>query len=210
MAHNNSRRWIVFLSLTGVLSLTSVLLVAMATDPLRPDAADSLFAVDSASSMDRIFDTQVPSDVSSRWRYIYIHHSKSANGNAQLLGQAANSIEGMGDHFLIGNGDGCSDGEIQEGQRWNRQLTAVPPLGVTSMDPACIGICVIGDFDQTRPTPTQLHRLAQLVQALQAHYRIPATQVIWATDSPTAAGLGQNFPSAGFHEQLLSWPLLSR
>src|SRR5437016_939088 len=80
--------------------------------------------------------------VPSRWRYLYIHHSQTPAGNAITLGQATG---GLGDHFVIGNGDGLMDGEIQVGQRWNQQQVALPPLGANKIDPACISIGLVGD-----------------------------------------------------------------
>src|SRR5690349_16376146 len=78
------RKLIVFSTLLAVLSLTSALLMALAPAPLVPDAATSLFAVDEPRSMDAIFQTKVPVP-GNRWKYIYIHHSKTASGNALSL-----------------------------------------------------------------------------------------------------------------------------
>ena len=101
----------------------------------------SLVVVESTPTLDEIF-TAIPPI--SRWQYIYIHHSNTASGNAISLGQPTG---GMGDHFLIGNGDGLMDGEIQVGQRWNQQLVALPPTGANKIDRDCISICLVGDFD---------------------------------------------------------------
>src|SRR5206468_2741653 len=149
------RKLIVFSTLLGVLTLTSALLMALAPAPLVPDAATSLFAVDQPRSMDAVFQTRTPIPA-GQWKYIFIHHSQSASGNAMTLGQPTG---GLGDHFVIGNGDGLLDGEIQLGQRWNQQQPALPPPGANKIDPACISICLVGDFDRTVPTPTQLRRL---------------------------------------------------
>jgi len=193
------RRVVVFTSLIGVLTFTSALLLALAPAPLTPDAASSLFAVDAPDSMDAIFQTEV-APASGRWKYIYIHHSRSPGGNAITLGQETG---GLNDHFVIGNGDGALDGEIQVGQRWNRQLSANPPAGATSIDPACISICVIGDFDRTVPTPMQIRRLAQLVGALQGRFHISGSKVLVFNQANSPAGSGKYFPMTGLREQLL-------
>jgi hypothetical protein len=62
---------------------------------------------------------------------------------------------------------------------------------------------VIGDFDQSRPTPTQLRRLEQLVNAIQARYRIPLANVALADQPKSVAGIGQYFPVTAFREQLI-------
>ena len=192
------RKFYVFASLITVLTLTSALLLALAPAPLIPDASSSLFAIDAPDSMDVIFRTTTPTQ-RERWAYIYIHQSQTPGGNALTLAQRRG---GFGDHFVIGNGDGAIDGEIQIAQRWDAQMPANPPIGAASMDPTCISICIIGDFDQARPTPTQLRRLAQLVNTLQARFRIAADHVMIAQAS-SPAGVGRHFPVQDFRHLLL-------
>jgi hypothetical protein len=163
------------------------------------DAASSLFAIDAPRSLDVIFNTKRPV-TPSRWRYIYIHHSATASGDAVSLGQSSG---GLRDHFVIGNGDGCVDGEIQIGQRWNQQIAATPPAGAASIDPACISICVIGDFDRAVPTPTQLRHLAQLVDALQSQLHVAGQSVLLLDQPRSSAGAGRYFPVTAFRGQLL-------
>lgn len=193
------RSFVVLASLVGVLTLTSVLLRAMQGTPLTPDAASSIMAMDSRDALRVIFQTQTPCRP-NRWSSIYIHHSKTP---ALPHSSPAQGAAGFGDHFVITNGRGSVDGEIQLTQRWNLQQSADPAPGLASVDGACISICVIGDFDSTAPTPTQLRRLEHLTQVLQEHFRIPATQV-WLFDAPgSAAGVGKFFPSSAFSGQLL-------
>jgi len=193
------RKVIVFSTLLGVLTLTSALLMALAPAPIVADAATSLFAVDAPSSLDAIFNTHTPL-VPSHWKYIYIHHSNTPSGNALTIGQATG---GLGDHFVIGNGDGCDDGEIQIGQRWNQQLSALPPAGANKIDDACISICMVGDFDHTVPTPTQIRRITQLVSALQGQLHIPADSVLLVDSPKSPAGVGKYFPKSALRSQLL-------
>ena len=198
-SQRRQRKIVVFSTLLGVLSLTSALLMALEPAPITPDAASSLFAVDEPRSMDAIFETAAPVPA-NRWKYIYIHHSRTPAGNALTLGQNTN---GVGDHFVIGNGDGCMEGEIQISQRWNQQLSAMPPAGANTIDPACISICVVGDFDSTVPTRTQVRRLTQLVNALQGQLHIDSSKVLLMQEPKSAAGIGRYFPTAAFRGQLL-------
>jgi hypothetical protein len=199
----SQRKVIVFSTLLGVLSLTSALLMALAPAPLAPDAATSLFAVDEPRSMDAVFETRqaVPA---GRWKYVFIHHSRTASGNAFTLGQGAGAA-GVGDHFVIGNGDGAVDGEIQITQRWNHQQAALPPAGTTVQNgwSDCISICVIGDFDRTIPTPTQLRRLSQLVGALQGQLHIGRESILLLDNPGSAGAIGRYFPRSAFRGQLL-------
>lgn len=196
---NKHRRVIVLSSLVTVLTLTSALLLALAPAPLTPDGASSLFAIDAPQTMDAIFQTDVPV-TTSRWKYIYVHHSRTISGSATTL---ATSADGANDHFVIGNGDGCVDGEIQLGQRWNKQIAASPPVGAKEIDPDCISICLVGDFDHAAPTPAQLSRLTQLVSAIQTRLHIRGKNVIQLEQSGAATGVGRYFPRGAFREQIL-------
>jgi hypothetical protein len=192
------RRVVVLTSLVSVLTLTSALLLALAPAPLTPDVSNRLFAIETPQTMDVIFQTDTPMRT-GRWKYIYVHHSTTTAGNALSLAQGS---AGVADHFVIGNGDGSVDGEVQIGPRWNSQSVAGIPNGATSIDQDCISICLIGNFDHGVPTPTQLHRLEQLVSALQGRLRIPATSV-FLDQAASAAGVGRYFPQTAFREQLL-------
>jgi hypothetical protein len=193
----SNRPVIVFASLVVTLTVTSALLLALAPAPLGRETFISLFAVDTPSSLDVIFSTQAPA---TRWKYIYIHHSQTLDGNSASLARD----HALGDHFVIGNGDGCVDGEIQITQRWNYQIAMTnPPAGLDRIDPACVTICLIGDFDQTTPTPTQQHRLAQLVSALQSRLGIPADRVYTLNQSSSPAGIGRLFPIQSFRSAIL-------
>jgi hypothetical protein len=196
---NKNRTVAVFVTLVGMVAITSLLLLVLAPPPLTTSMWRSLFALDTPESLDVIFQTQAPV-VAGRWRYIYVHHSRTPGGDAVSLAQQS----GACDHFVIGNGDGCIDGEIQMTQNWNHQLSiTTPPQGASQMDAGCISICVVGDFDRSLPTPTQQRRLAQLVGTLQGKLRIGAgdVQVYDLAESP--AGIGHSFPIAAFRGQIL-------
>jgi len=192
---NDSRRnALVFLVLVGSLSFTSVLLLALSPAPLTPDSF-SLLAVERAEALSEMFQTRHPVE-SGRWTYIYVHHSKTAGGALRTPGLS-------GDHFLIGNGQGCLDGELQISSRWVRQQPALPEG--SKVDPSCISICVVGDFDQHQPTAMQRRRLAELTQALQKRLGIPAHRVlvVQETGKGTPAGIGRHFPLDEFRSQLV-------
>jgi hypothetical protein len=177
------RNVIVMAGLLSSLSLTSVLLLALAPAPLTPDHGP-LVALD---QYEKVFDTRIP--FSDHWRYIYIHHSKSRSGKA-----------GMDDHFVIGNGDGSTDGSIQLGQFWLNQQAARPSGAQVSND--CITICLVGDFDQHAPTSLQLDRLEGLVKAIQLKLGIDAAGVIISDAPASPAGIGRHFPKAAFDQRL--------
>jgi len=193
------RKLIVFGLLACVLILTSLMLHAISGPPMNPDAANILTAPGYTDSLDTIFDTRIPVQP-NRWQYVFVHQSKTPGGTALSLARGAN---GPDDHFVIGNGDGCTDGELQMGLRWNRQLSAVAPVGADQIDPACVSICVVGDFELAPPTPLQLARLGQLVITLESRFHISPDHVIFLNDQAgTPAGVGRYFPATAFHRQL--------
>jgi hypothetical protein len=175
------------------------LLKAMHGAPLTADAAIGGLGSDSRGSVEAVFNTRVGAHP-SRWKAIYIHHSKTPSGNAASVSQ----VEGAcGDHFVIGNGTGAVDGEIQFSSRWDMQESADPAPGVARVEGACITVCVVGDFDVATPTAMQVRRLGQLVQTLQERYRIGAQQV-WVLDvAGSPAGVGKYFPTGAFGRLLL-------
>lgn len=192
------RKAYVLLALVGTMLATSALLLAIQPGPLLPDASRRLMATEGGTELTGVFETRVPIE-HNRWKYVYIHHSRTPAGNAAELGGA----NGLSDHFVIGNGQGCADGEIQVGQRWNQQQPAGRTAGTNWMDPTCISICLVGDFDNKLPTPVQMQRLSQLVQKLQERLKIgqDRVHVLDAPNSP--AGAGRYFPRDAFFQQLL-------
>jgi hypothetical protein len=192
------RKVIVFIALLAVMTATGGLLLALAPAPLAPGAAYSLFAGGTPESLEPIFQTASPIQ-QGHWRHVYIHQSMTPGGSAATLGE---SPDGLADHFVIGNGDGCGDGEIQVAQRWDRQKAAGRIPNVQS-EPSVIHICLIGDFTQARPTPLQMRRLTQLVNALQDRCGIPAGNVYVGEGNMTSAGVGRYFPTATLREALL-------
>jgi hypothetical protein len=192
---DSRRKVVVASSLFGVLALTSALLLALEPGQLRPEKPGLLAAVEPA------LETNVPVSL-GRWRYIYIHQSGAPSGNATTLSAGP---EGLGDHFVIGNGEGSIDGKIEVGHRWSDQLAPLPPAGANSIDPNCISVCLVGDFHQSLPTPTQMQKLAQLVTTLQAKYHISSQNVLMVNEQGgnRAVEIGRYFPVSAFRSQLL-------
>lgn len=194
------RRVVVLVALVGVLTLTSALLLAIAPAPLSTQTTASLLAVDAPQSFDELFESPSVPVEAAKWNYIFVHHSNAPAGNATTM---AGNDSMMADHFVIGNGDGAADGEIQVGLRWKQQLPPGRTAGADSIIPTCISVCLVGDFSQTRPTPTQQRQLVQLVTALQNRLHIPAGRVSFFTQNESAAGIGAFFPANDFRKQIL-------
>ena len=198
-SQQSRRTFYVFTGLTGALTLTGALLVAISPQPLRPDGSTALAAVEGADPLAAVYSTPTPVSI-GRWKYIYVHHSRTPSGSAATLAQ---SPVGTADHFVITNGNGGRDGEVQITPLWADQKPAVSPTGTGTIDPDCISICLVGDFDQSLPTAAQQHRLTQLIDSLQGQLRLASHCVIMLEQPTTPASVGRHFPTADFRSQIL-------
>ncbi len=119
--------------------------------------------------------------ISPRWTHIVLHHSATGTGGATRFDKhhrLNNGWDELGYHFVIGNGTDTPDGYVEVGPRWNKQKH-----GAHCKTPGNyynehgIGICLVGDFTTTRPTPKQLASLERLVRFLCDKCGIPPRRV---------------------------------
>ncbi|HMP88933.1 MAG TPA: LysM peptidoglycan-binding domain-containing protein [Kiritimatiellia bacterium] len=143
----------------------------------------------------------------NKWRYIVIHHSATANGSLQGMEmyhrQKRRMENGLAYHFVIGNGRGMPDGQIEIGNRWKRQIKG-GHLANDAMNEVAIGICLIGNFEVDRPTEAQMRSLYALVSYLNRRCNIPKSRVQThqqINTKPTACP-GKLFPSQTFIRNL--------
>ncbi len=131
------------------------------------------------------------------WRYIVIHHSASEGGSVEAIDSAhkGRGWDGVGYHFVIGNGDGMGDGEIESTFRWRGQ-THGAHAGDKEYNQHGIGICLIGNFDEEQPSAAQLASVKRLVSVLKHEYAIPSNEVIGHRDVKATACPGRNLPVA--------------
>ena len=134
------------------------------------------------------------------WRFIVVHHSATAKGSAIEFDRMhkAKGWDELGYHFVIGNGVGSGDGQVEVGPRWEKQKHGAhcKVEGHPEYNDVGIGICLVGNFDLTRPSDDQMDGLARLVHTMMVRYRIPRNRVfghgqLKATDCP-----GRNFSYA--------------
>jgi len=114
------------------------------------------------------------------WQVIVVHHSASDNGGARAFDAAhrARGWDELGYHFVIGNGTGTPDGYIEVGSRWFKQKHGAHCKTPTNYyNDYGIGVCLVGNFDETSPTPRQLQSLRRLVAFLSQRYHIPAGRI---------------------------------
>ncbi len=137
------------------------------------------------------------------WKRIIVHHSAIKYGNADKYDSAhrrRGMKNGLAYHFVIGNGIDSGDGEIEVGSRWKKQLLGGHVKNHT-INLTAIGICLVGNFDQTYPSSKQLDAFTCLMDWLRddvlkkntefaGHKELRGEQTICP---------GKNFPLADMH-----------
>jgi len=142
----------------------------------------------------------IPSGVRPRqWRWIVIHHSGTPEGSAAAFDRYHREVKGWEDlayHFVIGNGRGSPDGQIEPSARWLEQRPGAHAGDVEHNDRG-IGICLVGDFERERPTQAQLASLRSLVRSLMDAFGIPPERILRHSDIVATKCPGR----------LMPWPL---
>jgi hypothetical protein len=130
----------------------------------------------------------VPSHASERrWTAIVVHNSATDSGNMATIDAAhrAKGWDGVGYDFVIGNGSGSSNGQIEPTFRWTGQKTGAHCKTPSNWaNESTIGICLIGNFNNTRPTSAQMAALNKLVKFLMKRYGITASKVYGHKEVP--------------------------
>jgi len=113
---------------------------------------------------------------------LIIHHSATTTGNARVfraMHRAVNGWVDIGYHFVIGNGTLSLDGEIEPG----RPVWAVG-AHAREHNSDSIGICLVGNFCRTSPTPKQLVSLKNLLRKLLEDYSLSTSGIMLHRDVP--------------------------
>lgn len=129
------------------------------------------------------------------WRYIVIHHSFTRAGSEEVFDRyhKQKGWLGVGYHFVIGNGQGSPDGAVEVTFRWERQLHGAH-AGVKEYNEHGVGICLVGDFEESYPTARQMRSLVSLVNYLQERCRIPTSGLLLHRHLKNTRCPGRNFP----------------
>lgn len=142
-----------------------------------------------------------------RWKYLVIHHSGTSEATAKGMDayhrEKRHMENGLAYHFVIGNGRGMSDGEISIGGRWIAQING-GHLRDEMLNDKALGVCLVGNFDETAPTTKQMNQLHALVAALLKrcdlnHHAVRTHQQIYQQFKfPFTLCPGKKFPITSF------------
>jgi hypothetical protein len=128
----------------------------------------------------------IPPVAPRSWQAIVIHHSATPAGGAARFDREhrEKGWDELGYDFVIGNGTDTGDGQVEVGSRWIKQK-----IGAHAKTPDnwynehAIGICLVGNFDQDRPTAAQMRSVAKLVAFMMKTYHIPADRIVGHGDT---------------------------
>lgn len=139
------------------------------------------------------------------WKYIVGHHSATKYGNAEIYNRnhlRRGMENGLAYHFVIGNGVDSGDGEIEVGPRWKKQLEG-GHVRKREVNLQGIGICMVGNFEETHPSKKQLASFTALVDhlggnVLRDRYKFAVHKEI---DKNHTVCPGRNFPVKAMHQR---------
>jgi len=106
----------------------------------------------------------------NRWKYIIVHNSGTRQGNARIFDYYHRYVRrmpnGLAYHFVIGNGTSSGNGQVEIGNRWDRQLNG-GHVHSDYLNYISIGICLVGDFNRDLPTKAEYEALDELIRYLR-------------------------------------------
>ncbi|WP_197441039.1 peptidoglycan recognition protein family protein [Thalassoglobus neptunius] len=147
------------------------------------------------------------------WKFVILHHTATQSGSVESIHEAhrrrvdssGNPWRGIGYHFVIGNGHGMSDGEVQPTFRWKEQLSGAH-AGIRQYNDFGIGVCLVGNFEEAGPTSAQVDAVRRLLAELRAQFGIQNDQILKHGDLKATACPGRHFP----FQEIVSRPIARR
>lgn len=155
------------------LSMTAgvIILKALGGRPL-PAGAFCLSRHHQTESVEEAVSSEV-AQVPDRWGRIEVYYSGSKSGNVEELAslEGLTSPEHVTCHFVVCNGIGGGDGQIQSTEKWQRQKS-VSLREKGRHQGLTIRICVIADGRTMWPTDCQIKAVDELVAELCKRFDI--------------------------------------
>ena len=115
------------------------------------------------------------------WRWIIIHHSDTAVGDAAYIDKLhkARGWDGLGYDFVVGNGTLTGDGQVEVGYRWTEQgIGAHAKTLDNRFNEYGIGICLVGNMMEHPPTAKQMAAVERLSAYLMDTYHIAPDHIL--------------------------------
>lgn len=171
----------IFAALLVSITAGAIVLMALGNNP-PPAGAFSLSLYHSLDPIEKVILSRSPQSP-GRWNCLEIYYSGTKAGNIEQLA----SLSGLADaedincHFVICNGLGGGDGQVQPTEKWQRQWSVISGR-------ACYGngqtirICIIADGKTARPTDFQIKRTEVLVEGLHRKFNVQPECIYYPND----------------------------
>lgn len=166
-----SRQVRVFMILLASMTVGTIVLMALGNNPPLAGAfcLSRYYRLDPIETVITSRANQLP----GRWDRIEICYSGTKSGNIKQLASkdGLTNPDEINCHFVICNGSGASDGQIQVTERWQKQMSIITDQSKQNSYKT-IRICVISDDETSIPTDFQVKRKEALVEGLLRRFDI--------------------------------------
>lgn len=163
-----------------LVAMTVAAIVLMALQGSPPSAGP--FCLSSYYRLNPVAETVYSHAAQSpnRWSSIEAYCSGTAAGNIEQLASLGGLVtyEDINCHFVICNGLGGGDGQIQPTEKWQKQWSVVPDRNWYGSIQT-IRICVIAEAG---PTDNQLKRLHDLSEVLCERFEISPENIYYPSN----------------------------
>jgi hypothetical protein len=118
-----------------------------------------------------------------RWSCIEIYFSGTTGGNVEQLPAPGGSADpaDLNCHFVICNGHGGGDGQIQPTEKWQQQQSITPSQDWYGSSQT-IRVCIVADGKAAYPTDCQMKRLEALIESLYRRFSIQPERIYYPRD----------------------------
>ena len=191
---SGSRTIKTLVALLGALTIGTIVLMALETDPIHPKVRSLIAAEapseDYASLIGRTEGEFHP----HRWNNIVIH--SSGGGSGDIIGKS---------HFVVEQNVDTGRQRVRATDLWRGQRPSRHIAGPNDhFNTNSIAICLVGDFGRRQPAKEQFLDLVRLVVTLQCAGKITGDHVYLCRDLDTRTYCpGQAFPARAFNACLL-------
>jgi hypothetical protein len=115
-----------------------------------------------------------------RWECVEVYYSGTKAGNIDQLASLSGvaSSDDINCHFVICNGLGASEGQIQTTEKWQKQWSVIPDHTWYGSS-RTVRVCVVADGKTVRPTDSQIKRAEALVDTLSRKFSVAPSKIFY-------------------------------
>jgi hypothetical protein len=115
-----------------------------------------------------------------RWECVEVYYSGTKAGNIDQLASlsGAASSDDINCHFVICNGLGASDGQIQTTEKWQKQWSVIPDHTWYGSS-RTVRVCIVADGKTVRPSDSQIKRAEALVDTLARKFSVAPSKIFY-------------------------------